>query len=282
MWANGKRLKLRVADLDVPVESLSNPASRISKIIDLAAASPLPHVYSVWRDVFNIPEEFGKNEAYVEVSQRLIWLNTELDEFVAYFDGLPNFPKPYFHEAAGQVRTAISPRLLSSASTHIGQQLTDGTRVTFRLLSQQMPSDGAPVDADELEELLNLIAQLRAALEHSSLSLRLRLLIERQLRLLMRAVDAYPIRGSRAFQDSFSDMSGELMAFLIEAKEDSTGEASAALQTKEVSILFNAASKLRTIAAKIGNLRPYVQLAADTVKLIHELKHGGGDTPNSP
>jgi hypothetical protein len=257
------------------VDIVSNPASRISHIIDLAASANHPHAYGIWREALQISEEHGKDQAYVELAQRLVWLNAELDEFVAYFEAVPNFPKPYFMDAVAPVRAAISPRMLSGNQSQLRQLLGDAPRVTFRLLGQQMPSDGAPVDATELDDLLQLVAQLRAAIETSSLSARLRLMIERQLRLLVRAIDAYPIRGSRAFQDSFNDMSGELMSFVFDVEQGKDAEAVDAATSKEVGLMFLAAKKIRDIAAKIEKIRPYLQLATDTLKLVHEAKSSG-------
>jgi hypothetical protein len=205
-----------------------NPASRLHAILRTAAGHAKKQSGALhWAWVFGIPTGDVHTINY-EVAQRLVWIGSELDVLVAYLRDVRNYPERGYVDIRNGILNATSPQLIGHQADNIRGFLTPQLLAALEQISFNLPEEEATIDAEQLEVFIGLLEKLTEAVESAPVGSLLNGLLNRHIRLLRRALDAYPIWGVRAFSDSLRDAAGDLYVIADSAapKGESDGDRS--------------------------------------------------------
>jgi hypothetical protein len=237
-----------------------NSARRLFEIAEAAQKCQATQVPLLWASVFAIDvEDVAHKELVVEVASRLVWINEEIDLMLAHFRAIPDFAHDLYEEPARHLRAAASPMLLSNTPEHVKKQIKIDVTRELKHLAQSMPSEESKLSGQDIQSFEQHLEQMRAALTEAKLDPLLRAVIFRHIRLMQRAIDAYPVFGVRAFEDALKDALGEL--WIVEKKFAQAESEVDQRALKETRLSW------ASVAQKIDTVQKFADLALAAGKL---------------
>jgi len=181
-----------------------NSAYRLSVIASRALKSGHAESFRVWVHAFGINDQDAQIKSLgVVVAERLIWANEELDRLEAHLRSEPEYQELY-DRPIRLFRQVASPLLLGQSSQHITTFLTEDVVRDFKHMNRAMEVTEVRLTEEDLSAFEQQLETIRATLV-ANIDERLRAIIERHLKLMQRAIDAYPVFGARAFDDALKD-----------------------------------------------------------------------------
>jgi len=234
---------------------MKNSAARLHSILQAAAsAAGKRTVTDLWVDVFQIDASKYAN-VQMEVAQRLIWLSAEAEALVAYLRDDRKQPEKAYAPIHNAVWHAGSMTLLAAQPGSVQQRITPDVLATLFSHSLYLPDEEVAISKENLEMLEQLLTSLESLAKDASIGAYLDDVLKRHIRLLRRAIDAYPIWGIRAFADSLRDALGDL--FMV-GEYQKRGGANASPSNAEQSVyeqLCGLWRKVSTVAGEVDKVR---------------------------
>lgn len=176
-----------------------NTAARLHRLMSMAKQQPQGEsTVNAWARLFNIPPK-EHNRRYMAVTQKLQLVLGEVDRLEQQMQSTPLRPHTY-QEPLEQLRKALDATAMTNHFSQYTQYINDFTLNALDTYADLLPSQGEPIDEDELRELAKTLAELRGQVEESeSLPEDIRSFLLRQIQVLQDALNNYPIMGSAAF-----------------------------------------------------------------------------------
>jgi hypothetical protein len=191
-----------------------NSASRLYSIFSqLTGHADNVQVLAGWVITFSIAESTPKRQA-LEVARRLDAMAREL-ELVRFWMSKANYSTNLYESTIASLEEATSPMILPHTWNTVRQYITPQNRIALQFCGEILPSEENLIGKAELDEIFNLIQDLRSAAASEGIPGGLRALIIHHIELIERALNEYPISGSKALREAAQTGLGEL----IEAKE---------------------------------------------------------------
>lgn len=233
-----------------------NSAARIHSIVLKATQVQGKTAVQLWADVFGLVDE-NPRVLMIEVAQRLVWLDSELNALVEYLKTERNYPEQGYLAVQSGVRNAASPHLLGSQRDNIIAHLRPDVVASLYQMALNLPDEEERIAPEQFSKFEGILNDLAASLSDTEIGDFLSGVLRRHIRLLRRALDAYPIWGVRAFSDSLRDALGDL--FCIQEIERSGGEISAKGMST-VNTLKSLWKSVGSIVAEVDKVKKLVTL----------------------
>jgi uncharacterized phage infection (PIP) family protein YhgE len=235
-----------------------NSASRLHSLLEQVLSEPdSTQVLEVWAKLFAINESNVNLKAAL-VSEHLRWMYRELDLISNQMQKL-NYSENLYTSAISNIEYAISAMILPTTWNVAKQYIRPEYLKSLEFCSEILPDEESQISQDELDNIQELIIDLRSSLSNSTLPPRLLALIKHHIELIERALAEYPISGAIALREAARTGLGEI----IEIKD----EVSASQDAPEISKLgelWNTVNKYADAALKIEGI---AQLA-NTIKTL--------------
>lgn len=241
-----------------------NAAARMYLLLDMARRSQGKTAVELWGDVFRFPK-MDAHKMTMEVAQRLIWMDVELSSLIEILRTEKGYPEDGYSVVQNGVRSAISPRLLASQGDHVRQHLKPEVLASLYQMALNISDEESAVSSEHIAELEEIVRDLSQRLDEGDTGPFLSAILRRHIRLLQRAVDAYPILGVRAFYESLRDAVGDLYELYRneEQSESTRGDTKGV-----VGALAIAWRRVSTIAAEADKVHKVYALAGYAVAAL--------------
>lgn len=190
-------------------EHLSS-ASRLYRILQQGAALPEnTATLKAWALLFHLEEPY-EVKLSIDVSERLLWLNQELEMLTQQLKRY-EADEDSCAEALTHIEQALSPVYLPTNWGNVRQFLSAETLDCLASWINVLPDDETPVGQEELDATRRRADELEKLLASSTLVEELKLLISRHLKLIRKALAGYPLIGIRALKTGVFSGLGELV-----------------------------------------------------------------------
>ncbi|MGL6003154.1 MAG: hypothetical protein ACRCZ4_13870 [Plesiomonas sp.] len=192
-----------------------NSAFRLKNVIDKTLnESDSKLILEVWATVFEIQDENQVRKAAI-VGEKLRWLYHEL-ELLRVQISLANLSESLYLKAFSHLELAISNMHLSGHWNHARQYLGSDVILALAFFVEILPNEENQIQNESIEEIRNLLGELRNKLSDSTLPESLVTLIKHHIEIIENAISSYPIKGAKALIEAINIGWGEI----IRAKED--------------------------------------------------------------
>ncbi len=209
--------------MDLVVPQQFNPASRLYRILDEGAALPDNMAgLKAWALLFHMEEPY-EVKLSIDVAERLLWLNQELDLLRAL---LRDSGSEEESDAVvlGHLEQALSPVYLATNWESVRQFLSADTLNPLESWTEVLPESEIPIKQEELDGIVAEAAELEKLVDSLPLAHELRFLISEHIKLIRKAIAGYSIIGVRALQAGVFFAFGELAYAQATLKESSGPE----------------------------------------------------------
>lgn len=192
------------------MEKNNNAASRLYRLLEQGASLPdNTATLKAWASVFRMEEPYGV-QLSIDVSERLLWLNQELEileqQLAAFKPEDANRA-----EALTHIGQALSPVYLPTNWDNVKQFLSAETLNSLANWIEILSEDERSIQQEELEAIRVQTQELEPLLGSSTLDEKLKLLVSRQVKSIRKALDGYSIIGTRALKAAAFSALGELI-----------------------------------------------------------------------
>lgn len=187
-----------------------NPAVRLYPI--LHPGSTLPDnmaTLKAWALLFHIGEPYDIGLSS-DVSERLLWLNQELEALKRQLHSL-KLDQEHREPILKHIEQALSPVYLATNWDAVKQFLSADTIAALQRWAEALLQVETPIDPEELQAILAQAEEMINALDSFTLAEELSLLIPQQVRSIRKAITRYPLSGARALKEATFTAYGELM-----------------------------------------------------------------------
>lgn len=234
-----------------------NSAVRLHSIVMKATKVQSKSALELWSEVFGLAA-ISPQALMIEAAQRLVWVDSELNALITFLKTKKNYPEQGYLSVQSGIRNAASPHLLGSLREHVVQHLKPDVVASLYQMALNLPDEEERIAPEELSAFENVLNELASRLSEPEIGAFLSGVLHRHIRLLRRALDAYPIWGVRAFSDSLRDALGDL--FLIQELERSGDDISAEARSTVLT--------LKSLWKKVGSVVTEVDKAKKLVTLV--------------
>jgi len=199
----------------------SNPAKRILRLVEQIAHKPEGTPSAViWAEAFGLDTKQAEHDPH-EVLSKLMLLREEIDlaeKLMADTQFSKGLYEPYFK----RVRSTISFNNISASWGNFKKNLQADTQLALRYCSEILPPE-SEVSINELQNVLDAAHRLREEIEQSELTPVVRDFLLKQLAIIEKGIQDYPIRGGlsikSAFKEGFADCIARADAFPTETNQ---------------------------------------------------------------
>jgi len=184
------------------MQKRNNAATRLHRAISEALARQESHMAAVevWAFSFGINAP-DVSKLIMEVSERLIWLNSQLNEVVHQLE-VDGVEASTFDFMVVAVRRGLLPVNLDSQFLRVREQMTSQSMSVLALVGAAILKDEEhQVEPEVLSSLADSARELRLLAADSTISPPLRDLISRHVALIDDAILKYPYFGAKVFHD---------------------------------------------------------------------------------
>lgn len=189
------------------MNEFSNPARRILQLVKQIAGKPEGKPSTViWAEAFGLDTKQAEHDPH-EVLSKLMLLREEIDLAEKLMADTPfsaGLYKPYFD----RVRSTISLSNISASWGNFNKNLQAETQLALRYCSEILPPE-PDVSIGELQNILDAARRLREEIGQSELNSVVREFLLKQLTIIEKSIQDYPIRGGvsikNAFKEGFAD-----------------------------------------------------------------------------
>ncbi len=181
-----------------------NSASRVYHILDVARKSnSSAAALHVWAQVFNIDEQ-QPNRRIIEISKMMGLLYDEVERAQEEMKATP-ISSEHYEPAFERIFRALDVQALGNQWSTYSQHIGPETLQLVGMCADLTPSDGIPLDDEELSELSEQLRDLRRDIEESDLPSDVKAFFFNHIELLLDAIRKYPIQGTEAFRRAAAD-----------------------------------------------------------------------------
>jgi hypothetical protein len=187
-----------------------NSASRLYLI--LQKGSELPNnmaTLKAWASLFHMEEPYDVRLS-IDVSERLLWLNQELEILKRQLDD-SELDRESYAATLRHIEQALSTVYLATNWESVKQFLSADTLNPLASWAETFPETEIPVKQEELDEIRDQAQELEELFGSSTLTEELKVLVLQHVRLLRKALAGYPIVGGRALKAGTFSALGELV-----------------------------------------------------------------------
>ena len=197
-----------------------NSASRILTLLNQVLSLPNEMVVAeAWAKTFDIVET-NTNKKYSLVSERLGWMRREVEILSTQMTNTNISPELY-NDPLTRIEHALSIMILGGRTEQVKQYLGRETIVALSFCADILSDEESEISTNNLTEIREKVEELRASLNESSISLRLRQLLQHHIDLIEHALAEYPISGAKALREAARTGLGEIIEIKDEVKQGS-------------------------------------------------------------
>jgi len=201
------------------MNEFGNPAKRISRLVQLVAPKPDGTSSAVvWAEAFGLDAKRAEHDPQ-EVLSWLMVLREEIDLTEKLMSSTP-FSKGLYEPYLKRVRSTISLSNISASWGTFKKSLQADTQLALRYCAEILPEE-PEVSVEELQHVLDAVHRLREEIEKSDFAPAVRDFLVKQLAIIEKGIQDYPIRGGvsikNAFKEGFADCIAHADAFPAEA-----------------------------------------------------------------
>lgn len=248
---------------------IQNSAARIFEIASKASSSQAKGAVELWTGVFRISKA-EPHALMMEVSQRLIWLDSELNTLVEFLATERNYPKQGYSIIQTGIRNATAPHLLAHQGDNVRQHLKPEVMASLYQIALNLPDEEELISQEQLTAFEEVLEALSVKLSTPDIGPFLSGVLRRHIRLLRRALDAYPIWGIRAFSDSLRDALGDL--FIVEQRQKN-GDTVSDADKSVIEDLKSAWQNVSTVVTEVDKLKKLAVLVGQAYTAFYWLDH---------
>ena len=187
-----------------------NSASRLYRILQQGAALPdNTATLKAWASLFHMEEPYGVKLS-IDVSERLLWLNQELEILEQQLRDSSTEEESHA-EALTHIGQALSTVYLPTNWGNVKQFLSAETLNSLENWIEILPEDETPMRQEELDAIRIQAGELELLLSSSTLDEKLKLLVWKQIKAIRKALAGYSIVGARALRTGVFSALGELI-----------------------------------------------------------------------
>ena len=187
-----------------------NSASRLYRILQQGAALPdNTATLKAWASLFHMEEPYGVKLS-IDVSERLLWLNQELEILEQQLRDSSSEEESHA-EALAHTGQALSPVYLPTNWGNVKQFLSAETLDSLASWIEILPEDETPLRQEELVAIRAQAEELESLLSSSTLDEKLKLLVSKHIESIRKALAGYSIVGVRALKTGAFSALGELI-----------------------------------------------------------------------
>lgn len=239
-----------------------NSASRLNTLLTSVTAHPEnTQTLEVWAKLFHV-EGLTPNKKAAVVSERLNVMHHEL-ELVREQMQEAGFSEDLYLPSVSRLENALSNILLPASWNNVRQYLTPETFLALSYCGEILPDEETQIDSEELSEIRTQVEVLLASLADSKLPRRLHKLIERHTKLILNALEEYPISGAKVLREVTRTALGEI----IEIKEIITENR----ESPEISKLGKIWKKLNQVVDSAEKAEKIIQLTQKAWSMIDKV-----------
>lgn len=228
-----------------------NSAARLFRVLDQAKL--VPHsspAVDGWVKLLDVNKEHPLKRV-MAVSALTQAMHQELQFAVAGLQKL-NFPPNLYDASFSNIENSVSPLVFGLTWVHVLQYLTPETLTALAYCAQILPDEESQISKEEIVGIQTCLAELKESLVDSSLSERLRLLIEHHVALIEQALFEYPISGAMALREAGRTALGEMIEVRVEILEAKDHPATYKLEKTWKTV--NSAADIALKAEKLAQL----------------------------
>lgn len=221
-----------------------NSAYRIRSVLKQAqSATDTKAAVDVWADILGIGN-LEKEKKQFAVSRFLSDLHDEV-ELVREQMGKTGFTEGLYTNTLARCNTTLAVQHLTSQWSQVKKYITSEMLIVLGFCSEILPSEEAEIDRDKLQELANVIKELRDMLADSGLGISARRIIEKHIAKIEEALGKYKAVGARGLEDALQSVIGEAIINDTELK--------AMKDTKEASKFKELIIKLKDVVVSASS-----------------------------
>jgi hypothetical protein len=181
----------------------TNSAKRVLKLMeDMARQNPRLATVDVWASVLGIDAAGANNDPH-KIQLRLNAVREEVD-LIEQQMSETKFSKDLYVPYLDRVRKTVSVTNISASWENYANNLSPDTLLALRYCSEELVSE-PEISFDELTELLEKVNALRLEIDSAPLSRPVRDFLLRQISIIERCIQDYPIRGAQSFRQAFHE-----------------------------------------------------------------------------
>lgn len=201
----------------------NNSAGRIFKMLHEARRKPdSKKIIEAWSDVLQVEEDDGHSRAHL-VAEALSLLRDELNVVENEMTAL-GFSDDLYLPYLRRCRSALNISNMQASWSSPKAQIKDDTLLSLRLCSELMEDEEVELDEEELNEIVQMVHELRALMENSDLSTEMRVRVRKHLDMISSIVQKTPLVGASALRDGFREGVREIVEDEREIVENSQNE----------------------------------------------------------
>lgn len=187
-----------------------NPALRLYLVLQQGAELPEnAATLKAWATLFHMEEPYGVKLS-IDVSERLLWLNQELEMLEAQLRNSQIDEESWAAELR-HIEQALSPVYLATNWDSVKQFLSADMLNSLESWNEILPETETSIKQEELEAILGQTQELENVLDSTTMPQELQLFISQHLKLIRKAVARYRIVGVRALKEAAHSALGEMM-----------------------------------------------------------------------
>lgn len=228
-----------------------NTATRLLAILDqVVLQRQNTPTFLTWSTVFKITESEKTKEIFA-VSDRLQAMHSEIENLERKFQSNPQIRIGVYTDAIKTAKDLVSPIHLN-ADWNVTQQMALRIYTPFQHYAVMLPHEEDELTNEEIDEIKDLIKNLKDAVDKSELKEILLDLIRKHIQLLESSLSLYPISGISSFKKSMRVAAIDLLEAQNILESNS--------ETDEVGYLFKAWGLLQRLSSKADTVDKALQL----------------------
>ena len=160
-----------------------------------------------WTNVFRLPQ-VEHHRQWISVTNKLGLILNELDHLELQMTATILSNQAY-REPLMLIRQQLDPSGLANNAGHYSSFVGDYTLTILIACRDVLPSDGQPVNPDDLDTLTTLLVELTQNIDRSDLPSPIKDLVQKHIQIIHNAISDYRVRGTTAF------VTGSLLAMQL-------------------------------------------------------------------
>lgn len=185
------------------MNEFSNSATRISALIKKAKAlNPQSATSVIWAQVFGLDENVAQSDPH-ELQTHLKLVREEIDLLERQMSET-KFSKCLYEVYLQNVRSMVSVSNLGAQWASYNHYAGNDTLLALDFCAEIIETEEL-VNLEELQQILDLVRDLRTEIGSSNISSSHRSFLLHQLEIIERGIKDYPIKGTASLKKAFKD-----------------------------------------------------------------------------
>lgn len=222
---------------------------------------------NVWSDYFNITEEDSQKRSFM-VSRCLTEMHEEI-EIVRDEMSRLDFSHELYDNALNRSNSIFSVQSINTEWREIKSQISNDILISLGFCSEILPHEENEVSDIELNELVELLSELKLKLTKSTLPMRLQRIIEAHINKINDALSLYKIKGVTPLDEAIKLAFGEVIKSKELIEENKNSEEVKTLYT----IWRKSISALDAVVTADSKITAIQNMAGYGLKLLDFIQH---------